>query len=151
MTGKLEIPSITFKGIVVQRNRNVDPFEAFFNGGAGYVEVKRDVKAPAMTIQVDPLPNRPKDFSGGVGKFNITATVDKNEVKAGEPISLRVVVDGIGNLKLIKQPIIELPKDFDKYDPKITDKTKITHNGLEGSMMYDYLVVPRNQGKYPCY
>ncbi len=148
MTGKLEIPSITFKGIVVQRNRNVDPFEAFFNGGAGYVEVKRDVKAPAMTIQVDPLPNRPKDFSGGVGKFNITATVDKNEVKAGEPISLRVVVDGIGNLKLIKQPIIELPKDFDKYDPKITDKTKITHNGLEGSMMYDYLVVPRNQGKY---
>ena len=39
MTGKLEIPSITFKGIVVQQNRAVDPFEAFFNGGSGYVEV----------------------------------------------------------------------------------------------------------------
>lgn len=41
MTGKLTIPSITFKGIVVQQNRNVDPFEAFFNGGSGYVEVKK--------------------------------------------------------------------------------------------------------------
>lgn len=148
VTGKLEIPSITFQGIVVQRNRNVDPFEAFFNGGSGYVEVKRSVKAPSLSIQVDPLPNRPKDFSGGVGKFNIMATTDKNEVKAGEPISIRVVVDGIGNLKLLKQPVIVLPKDFDKYDPKVTDKTKITQNGLEGSMIYDYLVVPRNHGKY---
>jgi len=33
VTGKLEIPSITFDGIVVQQNRAVDPFEAFFNGG----------------------------------------------------------------------------------------------------------------------
>ena len=43
MTGKLQIPSITFKGIVVQENRNVDPFEAFFNGGSGYVEKKRNI------------------------------------------------------------------------------------------------------------
>ena len=31
MTGNLTIPAITFKGIVVQQNRNVDPMEAFFN------------------------------------------------------------------------------------------------------------------------
>ena len=43
MAGKLEIPSITFKGIVVQENPNVDPFEAFFNGGSGYVEVKKEI------------------------------------------------------------------------------------------------------------
>jgi hypothetical protein len=35
-TGKLEIPSITYEGMVVLQNRNVDPFEAFFNGGSGY-------------------------------------------------------------------------------------------------------------------
>lgn len=148
MTGKLEIPSITCKGIVVQQNRNVDPFEAFFNGGSGYVEVKRNIVAPAVKIQVDPLPTRPAGFSGGVGKFNITASADKTEVKAGNPITIRVVVSGNGNLKLIKQPVLQLPKDFDKYDPKVTDKTKITQNGLEGSMIYDYLIVPRNQGKY---
>jgi tetratricopeptide (TPR) repeat protein len=148
MTGNLKIPSITFKGIIVQRNKNVDPFEAFFNGGSAYIEVKRNVSAPAVTIQVDPLPTRPTGFSGGVGSFHISASADKTEVKAGEPVTVRVIVDGIGNLKLLKQPVLSLPKDFDKYDPKITDKTKLTRNGVEGSMVYDFLIVPRNQGKY---
>lgn len=148
VTGKLEIPSITFKGIVVQQNRAVDPFEAFFNGGSGYVEVKRNIVAPRLTVQVDPLPKRPSDFTGGVGKFNLSASVNHTEVKAGEPISMRVVVGGIGNLKLIKEPYIAFPKDFDKYDAKITDKTKLTENGVEGNMIYDILAVPRNQGQY---
>lgn len=148
MTGKLEIPSITFKGIVVQQNRSVDPFEAFFNGGSGYVEVKRDIIAPGLTIQVDPLPTRPENFSGGVGQLNISAQIDKTEVKAGDPVSIRVVVSGVGNLKLIKQPTIDFPKDFDKYDAKVTDKTRLTTNGVEGNMIYDFLAVPRNQGKY---
>ncbi len=148
MTGTLKIPSITFKGIVVQQNRSVDPFEAFFNGGSGYVEVKRNIEAPGLTIQVDPLPKKPANFSGGVGKFNISAQLSKTEVKAGDPITLRVVVGGTGNLKLIKQPVVNFPKDFDKYDPKITDKTKLTSAGVGGNMVYDFLVVPRNQGKF---
>ena len=148
MTGALKIPSITFKGIVVQQNRNVDPFEAFFNGGSGYVEVKRNIVAPGVDIQVDPLPAKPVGFSGGVGKFSISAKLDKKEVKAGDPITLRVVISGTGNLKLIKQPVVEFPNGFDKYDPKVTDKTKLTNAGVGGSMVYDYLAVPRNQGKY---
>ena len=148
MTGKLEIPSITFNGTVIQQNRNVDPFEAFFNGGSGYIEVKRAIKAPGMTIQVDPLPKRPANFSGGVGKFNISAQINKNEVKANDPVTIRVVVGGTGNLKLIKQPVVNFPTDFDKYDAKVTDKTKLTTNGVEGNMIYDFLAVPRNQGKY---
>ena len=148
MTGKLQIPSITFKGIVVQQNRNVNPFEAFFNGGSGYVEVKREIIAPGVSLQVDPLPKRPANFSGGVGRFNISASLDKTEVKAGDPLQLRVVVGGVGNLKLIKQPVVLFPKDFDKYAPKVTDKTKLTTKGLEGNMVYDYLAVPQNQGNY---
>lgn len=148
MTGKLEIPSITFKGTVVQRNRAVDPFEAFFNGGSDYTEVKRDIKAPGITVQVDPLPERPKDFSGGVGRFKISAQVDHQNIKAGDPMNLRVTVEGTGNLKLLKQPELKLPGDFDKYDPKVTDNTKLTLNGVEGSMVYDFLIVPRHKGSY---
>ncbi|MBR1767342.1 MAG: protein BatD [Prevotella sp.] len=148
ITGKLQIPSITFNGIVVQQNRNIDPFEAFFNGGSGYIEVKKQIQAPGIEIQVDPLPQRPATFSGGVGKFSISAQLDKTSVKANDPIRLRVIISGTGNLKLIKQPEVAFPKDFDKYDAKITDKTKLTSNGLEGSMIYDILAVPRHQGKY---
>ena len=148
MTGKLQIPSITFEGIVVQQNRNVDPFEAFFNGGSGYIEVKKKIVAPSIDIQVDPLPQRPANFSGGVGKFTISAQLDKTETKANDPISMRIIISGSGNLKLMKQPVINVPKDFDKYEPKVTDKTKLTSSGIEGSMIYDVLIVPRHQGKY---
>ena len=147
-TGKLEIPSITYEGLVVQRNRNVDPFEAFFNGGSGYIEVKKQITAPGITIQVDPLPQRPTNFSGGVGQFNISATLDQSQVKANNPVKLRVVVSGVGNMKLLKQPIVKFPKDFDSYDAKVTDNTKLTTQGLEGSIVYDYLAVPRHQGDF---
>ena len=148
MTGKLTIPSITFKGIIVQQNRSVDPFEAFFNGGSGYTEVKRDIKAPSLTIQVDPLPNRPSNFSGGVGKFNVSTRLSKSIVKAGQPVTLTIEISGVGNLKLLKQPNVIFPKDFEKYDVKITDKTRLTSNGIEGKMVYEYLVIPQNQGEY---
>ena len=147
-TGKLEIPSITYEGIVVQQNHNVDPFEAFFNGGSGYVEVKKQIKAPGITIQVDPLPQRPAGFSGGVGRYSISAQLDKNEVKANDPVKLRVVVSGVGNMKLLKQPEVKFPKDFDHYDAKVTDKTQLTTSGLEGSITYDFLAVPRHQGDF---
>ena len=148
LTGKLEIPSITFKGIVVQQDPNVDPFEAFFNGGAGYIEVKKEIKAPAVSIMVDALPTKPANFSGGVGTFSISAAIDKNTVKAGDPVNVRVTVNGTGNMKLLRQPELQLPKDFDKYDAKVTDRTKLNTNGVTGSMIYDILIVPRNMGKY---
>lgn len=147
MTGKLQIPSITFHGVVKEQNRDIDPFDAFFDGG-GYKEVKRDVVANGVTIQVDPLPQKPADFSGGVGSFNISAQLNKKTIKVGDPVNLRVVVGGSGNLKLIKQPTLNVPKGFDRYDAKVTDKTKLTANGVEGNMVYDFVIVPRSQGSY---
>ena len=148
MSGELKIPSIKFDGIVVQRNRSVDPFEAIFNGGSGYVELKKEIEAPGLILQVDPLPTRPENFSGGVGNFTISAQLNKKEAKTGEPLNLRIVVSGSGNLKLLKAPIVNFPKSFDKYDVKVTDKTHLTTNGIEGNMIYDFLAVPQQIGKY---
>jgi len=148
MTGKLEIPSITFEGVVVQSNPNIDPFEAFFNGGSGYIEVKKQIKAPGMSIDVLPLPERPVGFSGGVGQFSVKATLDQTEVKANDPVTLRITVSGTGNMKLLKEPVVNFPQDFDKYDAKQNDETKLTSNGIEGSVTWEFLAVPRHQGSY---
>ena len=148
LTGKLNIPSINFQGVVILQNRNVDPFDAFFNGGSGYNEVQKTIKAPGLTIQVNPLPTRPNNFSGGVGHFNITGALNKKSCRANDPVTLRVMVSGVGNLKLIKQPVAKFPNDFETYDAKVTDKTRLTQNGVEGNMIYDFLIVPRHQGKY---
>ena len=133
ITGKLTIPSITFHGTVVMQDTSLDPFEALFNGG-GYTEVNKNINAPAVSIQVDPLPDKPKNFSGGVGTFDINASLEPCQVKSGEPIKLRVIISGNGNLKLIKQPTLHMPKDFDSYDPKVEDNTRLTSNGLEGNV-----------------
>ena len=139
MTGKLQIPSITFEGVVVQQNRNIDPFEAFFNGGSGYVEVKKKIVAPSVEIQVDPLPERPAGFSGGVGHFNISAQLNKTETKANDPVSLRLTISGAGNLKLIKQPQVNLPKDFDKYEQECSIKNQRDP--------YFYFIISTKEGK----
>lgn len=148
VTGSLTIPSITFEGTVLHQNTNVDPWDAFFNGGMGYSEVSKKIVAPAVNIQVDPLPDRPKDFSGGVGHFDMQTSLKAEEPKSGEPMTLTVTISGQGNLKLIKQPTVHFPKDFDKYDPKTEDNTRLTERGLEGSVVYEYLFVPRHKGKY---
>lgn len=147
-TGTLEIPSITFKGTVVKRNHYVDPFEEFFNGGSGYTEQRREIEAPAVSIQVEPLPEKPKNFSGAVGHFNISAQADRQQLKTGEPLTVRIIINGSGNMKLMKAPEISFPKDFERYDVKTTDKTRLTSNGVEGNMIYDCLAVPTHSGKY---
>lgn len=148
MTGLLTIPSITFNGTILQQDTNIDPFEAFFNGGMGYSEVNKAIAAPEVKIQVLPLPDKPKNFSGGVGKFSLSTSLVADNPKSGEPVTIKVVISGSGNLKLIKQPSLNLPKDFDKYDPKVEDNTKLGESGLEGNMTYEFLFVPRHKGKF---
>ena len=55
-SGKLEIPSITFEGTVSQLVASDDPFDAFFNGGSNYVNIKKNIVAPKLTIDVKQLP-----------------------------------------------------------------------------------------------
>ena len=51
-------------------------------------------------------------------------------------------------MKLMKAPVIQWPKDFESYDPKTNDKTRVGTNGASGNVVYDYTAVPRHGGKY---
>lgn len=148
ITGPLEIPSITFKGIVAHQRYDIDPMEAFLNGGSNYYETKHDIKAPSVKINVRQLPAKPKNFSGGVGSFTIKATLNKQQITAGNPINLKVEVRGSGNMKLISPPQLEISKEFKSYDPKATEKIRLTSRGLEGSILYDYVIIPQREGKF---
>ncbi|WP_288155473.1 BatD family protein [Phocaeicola sartorii] len=148
-SGTLTIPSIKFEGIVVQQNRNIDPIDAFFNGGSAMVEVKKTIVAPSLTLQVESLPHpRPAIFSGAVGKFDISASLMPNEIKVNDALTLRLTVSGSGNMKLMKAPAVNFPKDFETYDAKITDKIKVGRTGVSGNKSFDYLAVPRHAGEY---
>ncbi len=148
-TGKMKVPAINFEAQVVQQNRSIDPFDAFFNGGSSLVRVKKTVVAPAVEIQVNPLPTKPANFSGAVGTdFHISGSLTPEQVDANDAVQLRLVVSGTGNMKLINAPTVDWPKDFETYDPKVDNKTKIGASGASGNVVYDYTAVPRHGGKY---
>ena len=147
-SGNLTIPSITYEGVVVTRNRNIDPIEAFFNGTGGDVEQKRKITTPALTIHVSPLPNKPVGFSGAVGKFSVSSSISTKEVDANDAVTLKISVKGSGNMKLISTPEVDFPKDFETYDAKVNDKFDLTRTGLAGTKEFEYLIVPRHAGTY---
>lgn len=114
-SGQLEIPSITFEGTVAQRVQNYDPFEAFFNGGSSYVNVQKEIRTPKLTIDVSPLPSgKSASYYGGVGSFNISSTISTTELKENEAVTLKLVISGTGNMKLIKTPEVKFPADFEE-------------------------------------
>lgn len=147
-SGKLVIPSISYEGLVVQPNTNIDPIDAFFNGTGGMIETKKTIVTPKLTINVSPLPTKPEGFSGAVGQFSVTSSINSTEVTTDDAITLKVNVKGVGNMKLINTPTIEFPKDFETYDAKVTDNFNLTRNGLSGTKQFEYLAVPRHPGKY---
>ncbi len=148
-TGKLTIPGIDYEADVVTQDRNVDPFDAFFGGGSIMQRVKKSVRAPAVEIQVDPLPAKPENFSGAVGKgFSISAKLTPEQIDANDATTLTLTVNGTGNIKLINAPVVQWPKDFEQYDPKTTQATKLTTSGTSGKVTYEYVAVPHHGGKY---
>lgn len=146
-TGKLEIPSITFDGVVAQQTVSDDPFDAFFNGG-GYVEVKKKITTPKVVINVQLLPAKPAGFSGAVGEFKLASSINATDVKTNDAVTIKLTLSGTGNMKLIGTPEVKFPQDFEIYDPKVTDDYKLTNSGLTGTKTFEYLAIPRHAGNF---
>ena len=146
-TGKLEIPAVTFDGVVAQQTISDDPFDAFFNGG-GYIEVKKKIVAPKVVINVKPLPVKPANFSGGVGEFTMTSSINAKEVKTNDAVTIKLTIKGVGNMKLITSPEVKFPEDFEVYDPKVTNNFDVSRAGLSGTQTIEYLAIPRHAGNF---
>lgn len=146
-SGKLEIDPIKVTcsiRITNQRNRR-DPFANFFNT---YNVKEEIISSKKITINVKDLPSpKPSNFSGGVGNFEISSKTDKNELNANDALTYTIKLTGTGNIELIKPFIIDFPKDFEVYDPKITEK--IFQGGNKRSIKtFEYLLIPRYKGDY---
>ncbi len=147
-TGTLEIPNVDFSGTVVKEKHSNDPIQDFFDGNDGFEEVEEVFHSTNCSVMVKPLPDKPSDFSGGVGSFAIVQSLDKFQVNEDEPVTLRIMITGTGNFKLLKTPKLKLSSNFETYEPKVTDSLTITEKGYEGKRFYDFVIVPHNRGEY---
>ena len=148
-TGELVIDAARFDASVAQANQVIDPFDAFFNGRNAYVEIKKSLFTPKLTITVNPLPQpKPENFSNGVGEFSLNSSINSTNLKTNDAITLKIEIAGTGNLKLISNPEVKFPEDFEIYDPKVESSSQLTTGGLTGNLVIEYLAIPRNPGTY---
>lgn len=145
-TGKLVIPGISFNCEVV-RQGNFNTIDAFFNGGGNMHQIV-ERSTDDVEVEVLPLPDKPAGFSGGVGHFDVKGELLTPNPKTNDVATLRITVSGIGNLNLVKAPLVQFPEDIDGYDPKMNDNTKISADGMTGDVFFDYTFVPRAVGQY---
>jgi hypothetical protein len=99
------------------------------------------------TINVSKLINKPKDFTGAVGSFDIMSSVSSDIVENGTPITFYLKLIGEGNLSNIGRPIISFPDDFDIFDGEILIERNIT-DSVSGAITWEYNLIPRKEGNY---
>lgn len=120
-------------------------FDDFFDS---YQNVQKKIKTAPVTINVKTLPNSPSNFSGCVGSFSLSTNISKAKVKTNESITLKVLINGSGNIKLTEAPKFEFPTDFETYDPKIAENIETNESGMSGNKTFEYLLIPRHSGDY---
>lgn len=146
-SGKMTIPSGRIEMVFsVPSGRKVSTF-------FGTQEVAVDVKKPMVTnpvsIDVKPLPgDKPADFSGAVGVFSMKPVISGQNTRANEAITIKLEISGTGNMKLIRNPEVKFPTNFEVYDPTINNSLNVTTNGLTGIRTIEYLAIPRYEGNY---
>ena len=145
-TGKLVLEPLSLNlsvGIPTQKRD--------FFGSKIYRQVQKTTTTGKNIISVKALPekNKPDNFTGAVGQFDLDVVLSKKSLKASESFQAKVKVNGKGNLKLFKLPKIVVPNTLELYEPEYKENIKVLLSGMKGSIEDSYTIVPQFQGKYP--
>jgi hypothetical protein len=127
------------------RRRYADPFFDDFSI-PDIQEIPVKLKSRAIKINVKPMPpGAPSSFKGAVGDFRLNTSINKTVTTTNDPLTLRVAIEGKGNLKLISDIPVNVPYDMERYDPVINTKLQ---NALSGSKTFEYMIMPRMAGQF---
>ena len=145
-TGELTIEPLTLDVPIDVQGNTRDIF-----GRRRMTRVNRTISAGKRIINVKPLPTegRPDDFSGAVGNFNFSVSVNKTMLDANEALELKIRTKGVGNLKLFNLPSLTLPSSLEVYEPVRDNKVAINIKGMNGFISDTYTIIPQYKGSYP--
>ncbi len=136
---QLEVNCEIFAGRRSHGLFDFDPFGAFDTQQV-------TVRSGDVEIEVKPLPQgAPVGFGGAVGQFEMRAAAVPTTVKAGDPVAVKVVVQGTGNLHAIADLMRPEGAAFKFYDPKTTMETDDTR--VRGQKTFEYVAIPQRAGQ----
>jgi hypothetical protein len=135
--GTLTIPAASFRVGVAQ----LDPFFGSLPGGGAVVERR----TAAVTISVRALPVEVGALAA-VGRFKVSAVVDRQALALGEAANVLFKIEGNGNLKWIERaPELVVP-GAKVYPPEVKTKVKTGADGMSGSKAWEFVIVPETAG-----
>jgi hypothetical protein len=148
-SGDIEVAPLEMEMVVRVETRN-NKRTNWNPWGASVKDVKYKFKSNAQTLKVKALPtaNQPANFSGAVGNFKLKAKTDLSEIKVNEAVNLTIEVEGRGNIDLMPEPSITLPKDFETYEPKVKKNVSVSSSGTSGKKSFKYVLIPRYSGEF---
>ncbi len=140
--GELTIPPLTLS--MAFRLSSSDPFDAFFARASRPIVLR----SSAVTLDVKPLPSqgRGRNFTGAVGAYELDAVLSHEDVEAGNPVTLTLVLRGRGNLRALELPELPDTPGFRTFDPKKDEKLRATGAGFGGEKTWEYVLVPESSG-----
>lgn len=125
-------PAAIKANVVVQRRAarrsTGDPFsedftrDSFFDDFfTRYERHPVELKSQDVQISVLPLPveGRPARFSGAVGDYQFIYSASPAKLKAGDPVTLRMEINGTGNLNTVLMPDMGAVNGFKVYEPQV--------------------------------
>lgn len=135
-----------------QNNSVFDEFfnDSFFSGGGFFARRESRLLKPApIQVTVKPFPEegKPASFQGAVGNYKLTATLDKETVKQNEPVTMKLAIEGEGNIETLNKPKTPEDKDLKIYDSDSSSQMFKTGNVIGGRKTFEIVIIPTKSGK----
>ena len=146
-TISIEPASLSVAVATGQSRRSADPF---FNDvfGSRRVMSQKELFTEPVDLTVQPLPAYTGDapFSGLVGQYSLTAALEKEQVKAGDPLTLTLIIQGTGNIRDAAAPVVVLPEGVKHYSDTPMEKIAMGASGWQGEKRFKTAIVPLKPG-----
>jgi hypothetical protein len=122
-----------------------DPFLQNFFGATVPKDITVASPPTDLTVLELPTEGRPPNFSGAVGSFKIASTLSSAQAPAGDPLTLRLRVTGIGNFDRVDSPMLEHLDRWKTYPPKSSFKPEDAL-GLKGEKTFEQPLIASQPG-----
>lgn len=113
-------------------------------GGLRHEAVSLRATAHSIDVQDVPAANQPESFTGAIGKFNLKASISSTHARVSEPVTLRVIVDGDGDLDRVDLGGVATSDTWKAYPPKST--LEAPSKGKRGRKVFEQVLVPLRGG-----
>ncbi|MEE8368711.1 MAG: BatD family protein, partial [Thermoanaerobaculia bacterium] len=143
--GELIVPSSQLTCQIVVETGT--PQRSLFDGFFGRTTTAtRILRSREIKLTVRPRPAPPKDYSGRVGTFFLSASLSRRELKVGESTTLKLKVSGSGNAQMISEPSFPHLQSFKVYADKPDGSLQRSDSGLSGTQTFSKALVPLKAG-----